>query len=73
MERYLSNTKKYIIKFSSNEHDSFELGSALIHKYRLLNGMPKESYPVCCFSGKGKAVPPIDIMKIEDAMTRSIP
>jgi hypothetical protein len=70
LDLYLANTKKYIIKFKSNDHESFDFGSALIHKYRLLNGMPRESYPVCCFSGQGEPVPPKDILKIEEAATR---
>ncbi len=70
LERYMTNTNKYIIKFRSNGHDSFDFGSALIHKYRLFNGMPKESYPVCCFDGKGKAVSSTDILKIEEAVIR---
>jgi hypothetical protein len=70
LDRYLKNTKKYIIKFKSDRHDSFALGSALMHKYRLLNKMPKESYPVCCFNGKGNAIPSDDILKIEEAAIR---
>ena len=72
LDLYLASTKKYIIKFKSNDHESFDLGSALIHKYRLLNGMPKESYPVCCFSGKGESVPSKDILKIEEVATRPL-
>lgn len=61
LDRYLTNTKEYIIKFRTDKHNLFALGSALSHKYGSLKGLPIESYPSCTFSGKGKAVPEVDI------------
>lgn len=69
LSRYLSNTKKYIIKFTSNKHDVFDLGAALLHKYVKLNGRQTASNPRGIFNGKGATIPPEDILRIDDITT----
>lgn len=63
--KYLKNTKKYTIKFKTEQHDEFDLGCAILYKYMLINNID-EPYLWSTFSGHGKSISPKDIIKIDE-------
>lgn len=79
LSKYLKSTKKYMIKFKTDQPDDFtdefKLGVAMYYKYRSMKGIDELYWDkYTSFSGHGKSIPPKDIIKIEDISDRdSIP
>jgi len=66
LEKYIINTKKYMIKFKSNQHDISDLGYAIKYKHDLIKGVLENPYVDNSFSGNGRPILPTDIIKIRE-------